>query len=550
MSDITIFAARRIITMNSYRPDATHVAVREGRVLGVGDLETVKGFGDYILDDRFDEKVLMPGFVEGHCHAKEGGMWDYPYIGYLDRRDPDGGIWPGCGDLQSAIDRLIALEREMTEPDKTLFAWGFDPIYFNNERMTTRHLDQVSATRSVVIMHSNGHLLNVNSAVLEKAGITRDTNVHGVTKDANGEPTGELAEAAAKYMAYRVTGDPFFSGVSLRDLERFGQAAVNAGTTTATDLFATLSDQSLAAYRSATSAPGYPVRLLPAMNTLDKPAEEGIALLRKVQADSSDKLYYKLCKVMTDGSIQGFSGRLKWPGYYNGAPNGVWNMAPEQLAELVRAYHKAGAHLHLHVNGDEASEAMIDAIEAALTETPRRDHRHTLQHCQMADEAQFRRMAALGICSNLFANHIYYWGDQHRDITMGPDRAARMDACATAARHGVNFAIHSDAPVTPLGPLFTAWCAVNRLTSSGKVLGPRERISVDQALHAITLGAAFTLKMDHLVGSIEPGKFADFAVLDDDPRQVPPETLKDIGIWGTITGGEPHRAAGRKDIAL
>ena len=107
MTDITIFAARRIITMNSYLPDATHVAVREGRVLGVGDLDTVKGFGEYSLDDRFAGKVLMPGFVEGHCHAKEGGMWDYPYIGYLDRRDPDGGIWPGCGDLQSSIDRLI-----------------------------------------------------------------------------------------------------------------------------------------------------------------------------------------------------------------------------------------------------------------------------------------------------------------------------------------------------------------------------------------------------------------------------------------------------------
>jgi predicted amidohydrolase YtcJ len=191
---------------------------------------------------------------------------------------------------------------------------------------------------------------------------------------------------------------------------------------------------------------------------------------------------------------------------------------------------------------------MIDAIEAALTETPRRDHRHTLQHCQMADESQFRRMAALGICSNLFANHIYYWGDQHRDITMGPDRAARMDACATAARHGVNFAIHSDAPVTPLGPLFTAWCAVNRLTASGKVLGPLERISVDQALHAITLGAAYTLKMDHLVGSIEPGKFADFAVLDEDPTAVAPETLKDVGVWGTICGGVASQAAGRTDI--
>ncbi len=163
----------------------------------------------------------------------------------------------------------------------------------------------------------------------------------------------------------------------------------------------------------------------------------------------------------------------------------------------------------------------------------------------MADEAQFRRMAALGICANLFANHIYYWGDQHRDITMGPDRAARMDACRTAERLGVHFTIHSDAPVTPLGPLFTAWCAVNRLTASGKVLGPEERISVDSALRAITLGAAYTLKMDHLVGSIEPGKFADFAVLDGDPYETAPEELRHVGVWGTIIGGTATPAAGR-----
>ena len=284
---------------------------------------------------------------------------------------------------------------------------------------------------------------------------------------------------------------------------------------------------------------------MPAMNTLDRPPAEGIELLAEARKQNNPKLIYQLCKIMTDGSIQGMSARMKWPGYYNGMPNGVWNMAPEQLVAAVDAYHAAGAHLHMHVNGDEASELMIDAIEAADRRHPRRDHRHTLQHCQMADESQFRRMAALGICSNLFANHIYYWGDQHRDITMGPDRAARMDACGTAERLGVHFAIHSDAPVTPLAPLFTAWCAVNRLTASGKVLGPNERISVGSALHAITLGAAYTLKMDHLVGSIEPGKWADFAVLEEDPTAVPPEALKDVPVWGTVTGGEATEAAGK-----
>ncbi|MEO7940345.1 MAG: amidohydrolase family protein, partial [Burkholderiaceae bacterium] len=161
------------------------------------------------------------------------------------------------------------------------------------------------------------------------------------------------------------------------------------------------------------------------------------------------------------------------------------------------------------------------------------------QHCQMADASQFRRMATLGIGVNLFANHLFYWGDAHREQTMGPDRASRMDACATALAHQVPLAIHSDAPITPLGPLFTAWCAVNRLTSSGQVLGEAERISVAQALHAITLGAAYSLHMDGEIGSIEIGKFADFCVMADDPTAVEPQALKDVRITGTVIGGRP-----------
>jgi predicted amidohydrolase YtcJ len=544
MTDTTILRARKIITMNNYRPEATHVAIRDGRILGVGSPEDLEGWGAANVDDRFADKILMPGFVEGHCHAKEGGMWDYPFVGYLDRYDPDGQLWEGADSMDKVVERLSRIEKDMPEGEM-LYAWGFDPIYFDGVRMALEDIDKVSKTRPIVILHSNGHVINVNSAVLEKAGISRETNVDGVVKDAQGNPTGELAEQSAKYMAYRVTGDPFFKGISEHDLVRFGQACANSGVTTATDLYAVFTDESLAAYSAATRRKGYPVRLMPAMGTLSHPPAEGIALLAEAKKQSNSKLIYQLVKVMTDGSIQGMSARMKWPGYYNGIPNGVWNAPPEQLIEMVHAYHNSGAHIHMHVNGDEASEMMIDAVEEALTNHPRRDHRHTLQHCQMADEAQFRRMAALGICANLFANHIYYWGDQHRDITMGPDRAARMDACRTAERHGVNFAIHSDAPVTPLGPLFTAWCAVNRFTASGKVLGPREKISVQSALHAITLGAAWTLKMDHLVGSIEPGKHADFAVLDQDPLEVAPEALKDIPVWGTITGGVATPAAGR-----
>lgn len=545
MTETNVFSARDIITMNASRPHATHVAVRDGRILGAGSLEDMQQWAPYTLIDDFADKILVPGFVEGHAHAMEGGIWDFPYVGYEDRWDPSGRRWEGAQSLEAVIAALTAAEARLDDAETPLFAWGFDPIYFGEARMNATQLDSVSTTRPIIVLHSNGHLLNVNSRLMDMAGITADTNVYGVLKDDNGKPTGELMEMAAKYMAYRQTGNPFFGGIKTLSLLRYAESAVNCGVTTATDLFASFNEESLAAYVEASQTPGYALRLMPALNTIEQSIDEGIALAKRALQDNNDRLHHRLCKVMTDGSIQGFTARLKWPGYHNGKPNGLWNLDPDTLGELVLEYHKAGLHLHIHTNGDEASELMLDALEAAQLACPRPDHRHTLQHCQMADASQFRRMAKLGVCVNLFANHIYYWGDQHAAITMGSDRANRMDAAGTAQREGVHFSIHSDAPVTPMAPLFTAWCAVNRQTRTGTVLGPEEQISAEDALYAITLGAAYTLHMDHLVGSIEPGKYADFAVLEDSPLQVSPDAIRDIGVWGTISGGAPHKAATR-----
>ena len=535
---ITIFSARKVLTMNTYQPVATHVAVRGGRILGTGSLDELAEWGDYTIDKTFADKILLPGFVEAHCHAMNGSVWENTYVGYFDRTDPDGRVWPGIKDLDGVLDRLREIERTLDNPEQTLVAWGFDPIYFNDGvRMTVSHLDQVSRDRKILVQHSNGHLLNVSRKVLELAGIDANTDVEGIMKDADGNPSGELGEMAAQFMAYRVTDVRRFDEINAEDLRSFARTATNVGVTTATDLHARVQDQNVKNYVEVTQDPNYPLRLVPAAGCLTMSIEEGPGHVAGLKRHNNDKLFFGLCKIMTDGSIQGFTGRLKWPGYFNGKPNGIWNLPPQTLTNMVEAYHLAGLQMHMHTNGDEASELMIDAIEKALHKSPRPDHRHTLTHCQMADESQFRRMAQLGICSNLFANHIYYWGDQHYSQTMGPDRAMRMDACATANRIGVPFTIHSDAPVTPLDPLFTAWCAVNRETASGRILGPNERIDVEDALRAITLGAAFTLHLDHLVGSIEPGKYADFAVLEDDPTTVPAKALKDVPVWGTVIDG-------------
>jgi len=257
-------------------------------------------------------------------------------------------------------------------------------------------------------------------------------------------------------------------------------------------------------------------------------AAAGAAHVQALLPTSTDRLRFGLVKMMLDGSIQGYSARLRWPHYINGAlngqRNGIWVTAPAQYEADFEVYHRAGftthTHTRTHTNGDEASLVATDAVQRVLARAPRPGHRHTLQHGQMIDRPMFERMAALGLAANLFANHLSYWGDQHHDMTMGPDRAHRLDDCRAALDAGVRLAIHSDAPVSPLAPLVTAWCAANRVTPSGRVLGPSQRLQVDEALQAITLGPAWTLGLEHEVGSIEVGKRADFAVLHDDPLAV------------------------------
>jgi hypothetical protein len=554
MNPTTVYAARRIVTLNPSQPDATHVAVRDGRILAVGDLQRMRAWGDVDLDQRFADQVLLPGFVEGHCHLKEGGMWDWPYLGWFDRRDPQGASWPGLRSMDAVVARLTELDAGKAAaaqgPEVPLVAWGFDPIYFGGERMTVCHLDRVgNGARPLVIAHANGHVMNVNSAMLRLAGISADTDVDGVLKfddgALTGQPTGELQEPAAMYLVLRVIGNAGLTApINDSGLQGFGAICRREGVTTATDLVNRLTPDEVATLERHTGSDGFPVRLLPAFQAFHGThgAAEGAAHVRGLMARNTDRLRFGLVKMMLDGSIQGFSARLRWPGYFNGAANGIWVTAPAQYEADFETYHRAGLTIHTHTNGDEASAVAVAAIERVLARAPQPGHRHTLQHGQMIDRALFRRMAAAGLSANLFANHLWYWGDQHHDMTMGPDRAHRLDACRSALDEGVALAIHSDAPVTPLAPLFTAWCAANRITPQGRVLGASERLSVPEALHAITLGPAHTLGLDGEIGSIEVGKRADFAVLGDDPLALDPMALKDIPVWGTVLSGRVFSA--------
>ena len=545
MTDTTVYVARKIITMNPNQPAVTHVAVRDGRILGAGALSDLEPWGAFTLDDRFADKVLMPGFVEGHAHTMEGTLWRNVYVGFFDRRDPDGRLWSGLKSIDAVIDRLKEAEAQIEDPDQPLSGWSLDPIYMDNKRVSRADLDAVSTTRPIGVLHASGHIINVNSKALELAGLLRPgINHQGIPLADDGLPTGEIyGMDAMAPIGPHVGFDRSMTDCDEKGLRDYARLCVRAGVTTCTDLAARLTEDSVAMMLRVTGEDSFPARIVPLRIFFGMTAEEVVAYAQALAEQSTDRLRLGRIKAVADGSIQGFSARMRWPGYHNGAPNGLWYTAPDQLADLYRRALAAGVQVHTHTNGDQATQMALDMLEPALRAHPGPDHRFTLQHCQLADAAQFRKMKALGMCVNLFANHHFYWGDEHYRLTVGPERAERMNACRTALEAGVPMTIHSDAPVTPLGPLFTAWCAVNRITASGRTQGEGEKIGVDAALHAITLGAAYTLHMDGEVGSIEAGKKADFAVLDDDPTTVAPEALKDVPVWGTVQGGRIFAAA-------
>jgi predicted amidohydrolase YtcJ len=531
------FCARAIVTMNPDQPLATHVAVDDGRIIAVGDKNDAADWG-FRIDERYGEFVMLPGFVEGHAHLVTGGIWDFIYVGAHPRPHPDGRQISSVRDNAAVVARLQS-ERQT---GKAVIGWGFDPIFVPGERLSRWDLDQVDSAVPVAVMHSNLHLMTVNSAALDMVGYTRDSDVVGLVTDEQGEPTGVLREFAAMFpIMRRLDIDIDALANSERAMDRYGRLCVRAGVTTATDLLNGLPDDAVTMMDAYTADEGCPIRLLATLNALGGKAEDISARARELVYKSTERLRLGAVKVMTDGSMQGYTAQLKQP-YFTGIGDPMWNIAPEQLNRLVSVLHGDKLQMHLHANGDLAVEVVIQALEAAVAMHPNWEHRHIIQHFQLGDEGQLQRAKAIGAGVNIFVNHVYYFGDKHVETLLGPERAASVDPCGSAHRIGVPMAVHSDSPVTTLAPLFTAGVAVNRRTESGKILGPGECIPVMDALRAITLGAAWTLKMENEIGSIETGKYADFAILAENPLDVDPAIFGDIKVLGTVSGGRHFTA--------
>lgn len=529
----TLYVNGTILTLEDDRPEVEAVVTEGEHILAVGEAAKLRHrYGPDLCETDLMGATMIPAFIDPHGHFPDPG---FIQLFRVDLAPPPRG---DCVDMQTALGRLA--EKAGSVPKgEWIMGVLFDNTAIRERRMPTRaELDTVSTEHPVWVIHASGHNGSANSFVLERLGIGRDTPDPAGGRfgrdPATGEPSGLIeglsAMGAMGDTDFLIDRDRFWQGFAACRDEYLAQGvtyAQNAWSTRAMlEHFNSLADD---------EDPGIDVLLLP-IGELEPDLSNGPDAMQWRQ-----RRYFSLGprKLFTDGAFQLQTAFLSEP-YHRpantDAPCGMTYTDRAELFAQVGKLHRLGYQIHCHCNGDAGTDNLLDAIEAALEDTPRDDHRHTVIHGQVLRDDQLARMARLGVTVSFFSAHIHFWGDRHYDTFLGPERAVRISPARSAERHGVRFTIHNDASVTPTRPLHLMHCAVNRRTATGRLLGEEERISVLSALRAHTIDAAWQVFQEKERGSIAPGKLADFAILDRNPIETP-EHLTDCVVLRTIRRG-------------
>ncbi|MDF2926704.1 MAG: hypothetical protein K0R57_5618 [Paenibacillaceae bacterium] len=515
-----------IVTMDDSKTEGEAVAIRGERIIAVGTTEELlKLAGPATVVTDLQGKTVLPGFYEAHGHFNFNALLEVHNL--LLWSPPRGTV----ANIPQLLDRLREKAKH-TPPGQWINGFGYDPFKLEEKRHPTRwELDEAVPGHPVAITHISAHMAVVNSRALELAGIDKDTPppAEGVIeRDQNGELTGLIQENSKLIASFvpPLSPEQYREGVRLAN-----RHYISKGITTAIIAL----DAEPGPLADAQERGVLDLRLL------------SIPLYRQDKAPDDLEYHHgpvrtQGVKLFQDGSIQGYTGWLSNPyhvPYSEAEPlfRGFPMLSREELARAVAVVHKAGKQAVIHANGDAAIDDVLYAIEQAQALYPREDARHRIEHAQTVREDQLDRIKELGITPSFFNDHVFYFGDDHRDIFLGEDRARRISPLRSAVERGIRFSLHNDTPVTPADPLHLVSVAVNRLTSSGKELGPEYRITPYQALRAVTIDAAWQAFEEQDKGSIEASKLADLVVLADNPLSAQPRELHLIPVLQTIISG-------------
>lgn len=527
-----------VITVDKNESIAEAVLVENGLIKAVGTNEEILSLKDEettVVD--LEGKTIMPGLIDPHGHVVATAQTLMIVT---------------LGDVTSREELIDRLKKELEENppqgDKWLIGFGYDNTKFEDGLHPTKFdLDTVSTEVPISVSHASGHLACVNSKALELYGYVGEDYevpeggvVRTVSEDSK-EPNGVLEEnAILDSEKKKIVKSPGFEDV-LRAVERVQKVYASLGITTTQDASVELVN-------------GYTHILDTCANTgrliLDVVGLATQPVTTQLMNDEGTpkreyKNHYKLAgaKTWLDGSPQGFTAWLSEPYYVvpEGQPADYCGYGT-QTDEVVTQYYvdciNRNLQVHTHVNGDEAAAQFLRCYKKALEITGNKnDLRPVMVHCQALRKDQLDDVKEIGAIPTFFNDHVRFWGDLHHDEVFGPERAQNISPMGWALEKGIRFTIHQDPPVKLPNQILGIHNAVNRKTESGRVLGEHQRISVMEAIKAVTINGAYQYFEEDTKGSIEVGKLADMIIVDKNPLTIPSEELETIQVLETIKEG-------------
>jgi predicted amidohydrolase YtcJ len=541
----TVYTAKKIVTMDQANPESTAVAVAGARILAVGTLPEVKAaLGDrpFTVNDTFASKVILPGLIDQHLHPILGALTLSTEVISTEDWALPGRTFKAANNPGEYMARLKAADAGMKDRKEWLFSWGYHSLWHGKLDRAT--LDSVSATRPIVVWQRSCHEYYLNTAAIKALGFTEEAmKGKGDASTMMNWQEGHWWEKGMDLIL-----DPLMKQFATPQRMVFGLKQMIAylhqnGVTAYMEPGALYTPDIWKLYQQvlgAETTPFYSYFVPDARTQVDSGLGLAEALAdaeKQVAMAPHGKVSFfpKQIKLFADGAIISQLMQMK-DGYLDGH-HGEWLMTPEALDQRARLYWNAGYQLHIHVNGDLGLETVLNILERCMRENPRAGHRAVIVHFATSSEDQVARIARLGAIVSANPYYTVGFADKYSEFGLGPERANAMVRSASALKRRIPLSFHSDLPMGPSSPLNFMWCAVNRVTPSGRVAGPEQRIGVEDALRAVTIEAAYSWQKENELGSITAGKIANFTIVEEDPRTVPPMKLNQIPIWGTVFEG-------------
>ena len=542
---VVIFSAGTVITMSA-NDTGNAIAVRDGKILAVDALESLEQrYAAAELDQSFADKTIVPGLIDPHVHMSLSSLqYATPLTPPWPMATPQGMV-RGLPNRAAFFERLQEIV-DASPDSEPLIVYGFHNLVHGD--LVKADLDAVTTDRPLVIWHYSSHDFYLNSAALAWAGI--DVALHeqfeGVDLDASGALTGRIYEDAIPALMASIgpillAPDRLSSG-----LEGFSSLLRAGGVTTVADLgygifTLPLEDANIRGNWRSIDHAGYRLYLVPEHRAFESAFGDNRVdtVLGMVSGEiETPAPVLPQVKFFTDAAYYSQTMRVSEPGYLSGqseGTQGLWVIQPGDIAPTIQPYWDAGLAVRIHSNGDAAQSATLDALAELRPTAP--DRKFVFEHAGLFSPEQVTRAADLGAGVSAASHYVFYLGEAYQS-PLGPERGNWILPLASLSAAGVPVTLHSDAPLAPPLPLRAASVHMLRSTREGGELTPSEKLSAEEALESITIDAAYALGLEQEIGSIAPGKFADFTILGENPLVIPANAWRDIEVWGVVIDGE------------